>query len=170
YDNPDLRLMSPHVGDCSHTSQNPSSETNSRTGQSSPEYGLAVRNCAPSGGLPKTSSVEGRSAMPASAASLAWSTAWKNTMPLVAMSCLMRAMVSSTGYALRTLMRPSGPTVSAWADATTNEARPMPSRQKTCRRRMKLMVVPGSHRVLVHVHRAREQVHRDQHGGRVAGV
>ena len=54
-------------------------------------------NCVPSGGLPKTSSVDGRRVMPASAASWAWSISWKKTMPLAAMSCLMRETVSSTG-------------------------------------------------------------------------
>ena len=47
--------------------------TSSRTGQSRPASGLAVMNKVPSGGLPKISSVEGRSAMPAPAASFAWS-------------------------------------------------------------------------------------------------
>jgi hypothetical protein len=37
-------------------------------------------NCVPSGGLPKISSVDGRKAMPASAASFAWSTSRKNFM------------------------------------------------------------------------------------------
>ena len=49
--------------------------------------------CAPSGGLPNSSSVEGRKVMPAFAASCDGSPAWKNKMPLAAMSARMRVMV-----------------------------------------------------------------------------
>src|SRR4029453_5719612 len=45
------------------------SNTSSRTGQSSPAFGLDVMNCVPSGGLPKVRSIDGRSVMPAPAAS-----------------------------------------------------------------------------------------------------
>ena len=44
------------------------------TGTSSPASGFDVMNWVPSGGLPNTSKVEGRSLMPASAASFDWST------------------------------------------------------------------------------------------------
>ena len=54
-------------------------------------------NSVPSGGLPKTRSVDGRNVIPASAANLLWSTSMKNLMPLSAMSLQMRAIVSSTG-------------------------------------------------------------------------
>ena len=59
------------------------------------EPGIDVMNCVPSGGLPNTSSVDGCSLIPASAASFDWSIAPKNRMPLSAMSFLMRAIVSS---------------------------------------------------------------------------
>src|SRR6516165_8656141 len=45
------------------------SNTSSLTGQSSPALALAVMNCVPSGGLPSMSSTDGRSFVPASAAS-----------------------------------------------------------------------------------------------------
>ena len=47
-------------------------------------------------------SVERGSAMPALAASFAWSISEKNRIPLAAMSASMRAIVSSTEYALLT--------------------------------------------------------------------
>ena len=70
--------------------------TSSRTGQSSPASALAVMKSVPSGGLPNVSSVEGRSLIPAPAASAAWSTSLKNMMPFAATSCLMRSIVSAT--------------------------------------------------------------------------
>ena len=53
--------------------------SSSRTGQSSPAFGLEVMNCVPSGGLPNTSKVEGRSFIPASAASFDWSISHERT-------------------------------------------------------------------------------------------
>ena len=64
-------------------------------------------NWVPSGGLPNTRSVDGRSLMPASAASFDWSISEKNLMPLLAMSALMRVMASDIGTALLTRMMPS---------------------------------------------------------------
>jgi len=58
---------------------------------------FAVMNCVPSGGLPKISSTEGRSLMPASAASWDWSISLKNLMPLSAMSFFKRSIVSPIG-------------------------------------------------------------------------
>ena len=69
--------------------------TSRRTGQSRPASGLAVMKSVPSGGLPKMSSVEGRSAMPAPAASFAWSISANCMMPFALTSALMRAIVSS---------------------------------------------------------------------------
>src|SRR4029079_3174919 len=78
-----------------------------RTGQSRPAFGLEVMNWVPSGGLPNTSSVEGRSLMPASAASLDWSISMKNWMPFAAMSALIRLIASVIGTALLTRTMPS---------------------------------------------------------------
>ena len=64
-------------------------------------------NWVPSGGLPNTSSVDGRSLMPASAASFDWSISEKNLMPLPAMSALMRVIASAIGTALLTRTMPS---------------------------------------------------------------
>ena len=63
-------------------------------------------NWVPSGGLPNTSSVEGRNLMPASAASFDWSISEKNVIPLPAISALMRVMASAIGTALLTRMMP----------------------------------------------------------------
>src|SRR3954465_2641268 len=81
--------------------------SSSRIGQSRPAFGFEVMNCVPSGGLPNTSSVEGRSLMPASAASFDWSISMKNLMPLPAISALMRVIASAIGTALLTLTMPS---------------------------------------------------------------
>src|SRR3974390_763283 len=89
-----------------------------RTGQSSPALGLDVMNCVPSGGLPKISRVEGRSLMPASAASFDWSISLKNLMPLTAMSALMRMIASHIGTALLTRTMPSSLSARAAEQAT----------------------------------------------------
>src|SRR6266702_3241621 len=95
--------------------------SSSRTGQSRPALGLEVMNWVPSGGLPNTSSVEGRSLMPASAASLDWSISEKNLMPLLAISALMRAIASAIGTALLTRTMPSS--LSARASEATETTR-----------------------------------------------
>src|SRR6266702_748720 len=95
--------------------------SSSRTGQSRPALGLDVMNWMPSGGLPNTSSVDGRSLMPASAASLDWSISEKNLMPLLAMSALMRVIASAIGTALLTRTMPSS--LSALAEEATDISR-----------------------------------------------
>ena len=82
-----------------------------------PAFGLEVMNCVPSGGLPNTNSIEGRSLIPASAASLDWSISMKNLMPLAAMSALMRVIASAIGTELLTRTIPSS--LSARAAETT---------------------------------------------------
>src|SRR6266581_3472180 len=91
--------------------------SSNRTGQSRPAFGLEVMNWVPSGGLPNTNSVEGRSSMPASAASLDWSISEKNLMPLLAISALMRLIASAIGTALLTRTIPSSLSARA-AEAT----------------------------------------------------
>src|SRR5215471_6406079 len=61
--------------------------SNRRTGQSNPALGFDVMNCVPSGGLPNTSRVDGRSLMPAAAASFDWSISSKK---LDALGCNIR--------------------------------------------------------------------------------
>ena len=68
--------------------------TSSRTGQSNPASAFAVMTSVPSGGLPKLSSVEGRSLIPAPAASSDWSISAKCMIPFAATSALRRAIVS----------------------------------------------------------------------------
>src|SRR5882724_9705107 len=94
--------------------------SSNRTGQSRPAFGFEVMNWVPSGGLPNTSSVEGRSLMPASAASFDWSISMKNLMPLPAISALIRVIASAIGTALLTLTMPSS--LSAEAAETTQNA------------------------------------------------
>ena len=104
--------------------------SSNRTGQSRPALGFEVMNWVPSGGLPNTSRVEGRSLMPASAASFDWSISMKNLMPLPAISALMRVIASAIGTALLTLTMPSSLSAEAvdHANASSSEAQSMARR------------------------------------------
>src|SRR6266702_2887897 len=103
-----------------HTSPLSSCVSSRRTGQSRPALGFDVMNWVPSGGFPNTSKVEGRSLMPASAASFDWSISEKNLMPLLAISALMRVIASAIGTALLRRTTPSSLSAQAQEAANTN--------------------------------------------------